>query len=420
MPKTSVHNPSFRTRYLRAAVVFTMLIGTVVAFSGVAANASERAPLAQGISANKIVIGEITSLTGPAAANYYGAVQGAQARFDLQNAEGGVNGRKFQLIAKDDGSSSSTAGTAEQSLIQSSKVFGLIMISDFTVPLISKAQADGIPEIGLYGPQSASDTYAFGFNGVSSPFVSTGKCACYSTDDKELVSLGVKRAAFLGFPLDSLDVEPDANAASRFGLVNAYDNYSLSIGQTAMTTVALAMKSANVDGVFSLQLDTSDFALLAALKDLGMKVKYIDSTAYGQPLLDDPSALSDAQGLVIQVTQQPVEDHSAATIAQQSAFSKYQHFSGVPNLNWTIGWVSADMYITGLKAAEKNPTQASFAKALHDTMGYTAGGLLPAPLVLAQNEIGKGSTSSCSYFVRVQGHSYVPLNGGKPVCGTKI
>src|ERR1700728_2778112 len=107
--------------------------------------ASSNAP---GVSATSINIGIVTSLTGAAAASFNGARQGADARFKLQNSEGGVDGRKINLIAADDTSSPQGAQSAVSELVNEKHVFGLIFISAVTGTAYHLAQQQGVPVIG--------------------------------------------------------------------------------------------------------------------------------------------------------------------------------------------------------------------------------------------------------------------------------
>ncbi|HLG66932.1 MAG TPA: ABC transporter substrate-binding protein, partial [Acidimicrobiales bacterium] len=83
-----------RTRFAAATMALAVGVGYGVATTAAAGAAANRAS-APGVTAKQIIIGLVTSETGPAAANFNGAVQGADARFKLQNAQGGVNGRKI-------------------------------------------------------------------------------------------------------------------------------------------------------------------------------------------------------------------------------------------------------------------------------------------------------------------------------------
>ena len=57
---------------------------------------------APGVTATSITFGSHQPLTGPAAPGYSEIAPASQAFFNYVNAHGGVNGRKLQLIYKDD------------------------------------------------------------------------------------------------------------------------------------------------------------------------------------------------------------------------------------------------------------------------------------------------------------------------------
>ncbi|MFD0885830.1 ABC transporter substrate-binding protein [Streptosporangium algeriense] len=67
-------------------------------------------------STDPIVVGAISSLSGPAA--FPEASQAAKAVFDRVNAQGGVNGRKISYVSVDDKGDPSTAAQASRDLIQ--------------------------------------------------------------------------------------------------------------------------------------------------------------------------------------------------------------------------------------------------------------------------------------------------------------
>jgi ABC-type branched-subunit amino acid transport system substrate-binding protein len=198
-----------------------------------------------------------------------------------------------------------------------------------------------------------------------------------------------------------------------------YLSDSIPLGSVNVTAAVLAMKQAGVDGFNSEMLINTNLAIMEGAKQEGMKlVASLLPTGYDQALLNDPSAVQAAQGGIFATEQVPFEENTAATKAEQSAFETYEHFSGVPNLNWTEGWISADLWIQGLKRAGNNPTHASFLTAVRSVTGYTANGLLPQPLDLSLKDFGKETSSTaCQYFVTLKGTTFVPLNNGKAICG---
>ncbi|MDO9484676.1 MAG: ABC transporter substrate-binding protein, partial [Actinomycetota bacterium] len=59
-----------------------------------AATSNAACPATPGVTPTGISVGWVGSKTGPASTTFIGASEGAQLRFDQENAKGGVNGRK--------------------------------------------------------------------------------------------------------------------------------------------------------------------------------------------------------------------------------------------------------------------------------------------------------------------------------------
>ena len=221
----------------------------------------------------------------------------------------------------------------------------------------------------------------------------------------------------------SIYAEQDFIAGAKaIGLKVGYYNDSTPIGGLNVTPLVLAMKSAGVDGFQSAMLDTTNFAIMTAARQDGLKlVAPMQDVGYDQALLSDPSAVQSAQGAIISVLQVPVEEKTPATEAEQAAFEQYEHFSGVPNLNWTYGWLSADLTIHGLEASGANANRASFLDAVRNIKGWDGEGLLATPSDFSLADFGRlPAQTTCSYYVKLTGNDFVPLNNGKPICGTYV
>ncbi|MFK8081983.1 MAG: ABC transporter substrate-binding protein [Granulosicoccus sp.] len=79
-----------------------------------------------GVFENRIVVGQSAAFTGPADALGLGMKIGLQAAFAEANDAGGVNGRKIELVAYDDGYEPDKAISNTKKLIENDKVFALI------------------------------------------------------------------------------------------------------------------------------------------------------------------------------------------------------------------------------------------------------------------------------------------------------
>jgi ABC-type branched-subunit amino acid transport system substrate-binding protein len=79
----------------------------------------------RGVTDDKIVIGTWAPLTGPAA--LWGAVaRGAEAYFDMVNAEGGIHGRQIEFIVRDDAYQPSRTVAAVREMVERDRVFAMV------------------------------------------------------------------------------------------------------------------------------------------------------------------------------------------------------------------------------------------------------------------------------------------------------
>ena len=81
--------------------------------------------LAQGVSADTILIGQSAALSGPAEQLGKEMKAGAEAYFTVINKAGGVNGRMIKLISVDDGYEPDKAAANTKKLITEDKVLAL-------------------------------------------------------------------------------------------------------------------------------------------------------------------------------------------------------------------------------------------------------------------------------------------------------
>ncbi|HKP34364.1 MAG TPA: ABC transporter substrate-binding protein, partial [Sphingomicrobium sp.] len=85
-----------------------------------------QAALSQGVSPDKIRLGQAAVFSGPAAQLGIQMRNGIKAYFDAVNEKGGVNGRKIELLTVDDGYEPGRTVPNTKKLIAEDKVFALI------------------------------------------------------------------------------------------------------------------------------------------------------------------------------------------------------------------------------------------------------------------------------------------------------
>lgn len=105
-----------------------------------------------GVFADKIVFGQAAALEGPAAALGQDMRVGILAAFQEANKAGGVNGRKLELISKDDGYEPTKSIEVTKKLLDEDKVFALVgpvgtPTSSATQPIAAEM---GVPFVGPF------------------------------------------------------------------------------------------------------------------------------------------------------------------------------------------------------------------------------------------------------------------------------
>lgn len=124
------------------------VLGALLLASSASAWAGENAP---GVDGSQILIGSCSALDGPARFLGLETVTGASAYFDHVNAQGGVHGRKLQLVAFDDGYEPAKAEPCFRRLMKEG-VFaaGFFVGTPTAAKYVPLAEENKLPVVGLF------------------------------------------------------------------------------------------------------------------------------------------------------------------------------------------------------------------------------------------------------------------------------
>ncbi len=401
---------------LRLGTAAFCLTGVLVGVSGAAVSAAKP----------PIVIGLITDDTGAGASSYGGSEVGAEARIDAQNAAGGVDGRKLQLVVEDDQSTPSGNLSAAQTLVEDKGVFGIIDNSSIAFGGANYLNAQKIPVTGAAedGPEwgQKQNSNMFSVDGTLTAPIN-GRDYSYNEGEAAYKTIGITKLAQVVANVPSAIQAANAafSAAKPLGVSKCLEDI-VPIGDVNFTTFALEMKSKGCNGVVVLSLLSTCIAVATAIKQAGLKAKEDCATSYDQSLLDQPTALAAMQGTYTGATINVLGSDIAPPVKTfLSNLKKYTTWpGGIPSLNIDFEYEAADLMIKGLQLAGKNPTRSAFITNLRKVNGYTAGGLIAAP---GDNFTHFGTLAGvpktqCETILEVKGKSFVPA--GKPACGTLV
>ena len=380
-----------------------------------------------GVSPTTIKIGVISSLTGVSSSNFADSPAGALARIQAQNAAGGVDGRKIELVTADDNSTVQGDSTASQAMAKEKGVFGVIDYSAFTFGGYRVLQQAGIPVTGYAfdGPEWGvqPDTNMFSFL----PPVSTawnGKYYYPNYVGKFLASLGAKKPAGFAYgvsPSSIASIKVIFQGASQNGLSACYPNYSIPFGAVDFTAQVLQVKSLGCDAVVGSFVDASDVAMATALSQAGLSnVKKLWYTGYDTLTLKSSASKAAFEGSYFQ---SPVLfDRSIPGVGTMlDNFAKYDpgfHAGDLPDFGAWGSYIAADLMIKGLELAGQNPTRKAFIANLRQVSNYDASGILATPTSFTNFGTPQMMpTTACAYFVELKNGQFVnAAPNGKSVC----
>ena len=369
-----------------------------------------------------LTVALILSETGEAATQDVGAIQGFEARLDLQNSEGGADGHKLVPLVIDDETSPTEVVTAAQEAISKGAI-GIVSDSALFFLADKYPQEAGVPVTGTNtdGPEWGEQPFT---NMFSSDFGSLDPKYPASTLQGLVVKqLGGTLAATYGY-----GISPDSARAVQFDTISMKDvgisvpvqDASVPLGSVDFTSAALIAKQNHVNALFPNLEASSNYALAIAYKQAGIKLKAaVFPVGLQQSLIGSP-AWSQVQGEYFMSLFHPFTIPDAGTEQMQAALEKYTGYAKsdqFPTFGDYEGWLGADLMIKGIQGAGSNPTRASVITALRSIKAYNGNGILP--ITINYSTVFGHLSPQCVWLFKAEktGFSLVQKND---VCGKEI
>jgi branched-chain amino acid transport system substrate-binding protein len=364
----------------------------------------------------------LTSFTGPLAATFSTVATGFEARIALQNAQGGVDGRKIQIVNGDDQGSASQALAAAKTLVEQNGVFAVGGLGTYVFAAAPYLKQQNIPVVGYSidgGPEWAAP-YTNTVAVLGSPNLSHPAPVAWGSF---LKSHGATSVAAVGAAAPSAQViaKNIITSSKAAGLKAPYLNTTIPLTQTAgFDSVVQAIKATGADAVTMSQGTAADLGLLSAIQQAGLKLKVV-------------LVLPPVPGVSITNAQVKTElantwsgwpvlppiEKNTSNERITNALATYEKQTTLPDQNELAAWASADAIIQGLQAAGKDPTRETFLTDLKGMTNYDGGGTSLGVTNISQS-FGAGAQDAgpapgdCIAFTQFAGDAY---QNPSTVCG---
>jgi branched-chain amino acid transport system substrate-binding protein len=330
-----------------------------------------KAAAAPGVTDTSIKLGGSYPFSGPASA-YASIASGVKARFAAENAKGGVNGRKIEFVALDDGYEPQRAVTNARRLVEQEKVFALFntLGTPNNLAIWDYLNQQKVPQ--LYVATGAS---AFGADVSAHPFT-TGWQPDYVSEAKayaEFLKTSKPKAKVAvlfqndGFGKDLLGGFEKAIEGSDIEIV-ARESYEV----TDPTISSQMRKLASSGGDTFLNITTPKFsaqAIAAIAKSDWKPLHILNNVGASKKLVLEPVGLKNAKDIVSMTYFKDPEDpqwaDDAAMQEYKAGMKKFEPKADPLEAFCAYGWTAASTMIEALKAM-KEPTRDALMEAVRN------------------------------------------------------
>lgn len=340
--------------------LLTILAG--LSFSGLAEN---------GVFNDKIVLGQAAVFSGPAAQLGIQMRNGIKAYLDHVNAQGGIHGRKIELVTEDDRYETKVAPEASKKLIEEHKVFALLgYVGTPTgvahLPVVNQAR---VPLVGMF---TGAEVLRVPF----SRYIFHVRASYYDETEKiveQIVSIGGKNIAVF--------YQDDAyGLAGLTGTEIAMKKRSMQISTKATVErntikVENAVKTIHAmkpDAVVMISAYTSIAEFVRQMRRAGSGATFYNVSFVGSKALADALGKEGVGVAISQVVPFPwgtgvpvVKEYQQ--LAKKAGFTDY-------NFSALEGFLSTKVLVEGLRRTGRNLTRERFIATMESMRDVDLGG----------------------------------------------
>jgi ABC-type branched-subunit amino acid transport system substrate-binding protein len=365
-----------RVTRLVAVIVAAGLAATAIGDGAGAAEGDQQYPPVDqpGVTDDTIRVGGVTSTTNAIQGKYGEAYDGVKAYFAMINSKGGIYGRDLKVVAERDDNMTNNRREVQALLDQDNIFAALPMATIFQFSGADLLQDQGVPTFGWNINAEFTDKDALFGDRPGLCFDCPGPALPWLAR-----KLGKKSVAVLAY-----NSTPSSRDCAK-GVINSFKEYkspakvnfvddALTFGVTDFSVQVGKMKDENVDFVTTCMDLNGVFNLQKELRKQRVRAVQYLPDGYDQEFMKENGKLF--AGSIVLTGFAPFE-----TKPRPKGLKNYLKWikktGGSKNTSTMTGWINADQFVTGLKAAGPDFTRQKVIDAINNGPEFTAGGLLP-------------------------------------------
>jgi ABC-type branched-subunit amino acid transport system substrate-binding protein len=358
-----------------------------------------------GVTADQIVLGNVSTLSGPVPGLFQGAVLGAQAVVAYQNSKGGLFGRKFRLDVRDDQFDTGQNRAVTNELIPKAFAFlgSFSLFDDAAADAVGKA---GIPDLSVPLNQSRGDIRNnFSVAPADTRGAPTGPFEYFKQRFPDAVrSMGT---LYGDVPAAKISHQRFKAAAESVGWKYVYER-GYQATETDFTADVVRMRQNGVKGIYLVSTDDKTTArIVKALAQQGFKPQFI--VANYMPTLISLGGAA-VEGVFGDSPFSLFGSEDSGTTPEVALFNQW--FQKVrpgakPDLFAVYSWAEGRLLFQALEAAGPKATRADVLRELAKIPTYSANDLI-GPAGPAAKKPGQ-----CYVISQIKGGRYARVDPAK-------
>jgi ABC-type branched-subunit amino acid transport system substrate-binding protein len=327
-----------------------------------------------GVSADKIVLGQAAALTGPAAALGQGMKLGLEAAFAEANKAGGIKGRKLELKSVDDGYEPTRSIGVVKKLLEEDKVFAIIgtVGTPTAAAILPIATNAGVPMIGAFsGVEFLREPYKpLAMNVRASYYQETEAMVEHLTKDLGYTRIGI------------MYQDDGYGQAGLAGLQRALEKRGMKLageGTYERNTVAikaalLAVRKAKPEAVVMISSYKPAAAFIKLAREIKFDPTFVNVSFVGSDALAKELGTNGAGVVVTQVVPFPL-DNKIPVVGRYQAALKSVAPDAKPGFVSLEGYLVGRTLIAGLEKIDGAPTRKGLIEAVQKASPIDVGGM---------------------------------------------
>jgi branched-chain amino acid transport system substrate-binding protein len=374
-----------------------------------------------GVTADAINVGGVASVTNPLGGNYGDSFKGVQAYFDMVNSEGGIFGRQLKITEQKDDKLADNKATVD-SLISDPNIFAILPVAVLSFDGGADVAKSGIPTFGWLingewqgsasDPRSNMFAQSGSYLGATDPTYSLVWLADHLKKEKVgVLAYSVPQSADCATGIENGFKQYGKGSDAKL----VFEDKSLSFGVTDLSVQVSKMKQAGVDLVTTCMDQNGVVTVAKEMKKQQMDALQYLPDGYDEDFVKQFGDLFEGSIVRTDFTQwQLPESQQPAGLKN---FLKWMNKDGSKlDQNSITGWLNADLFVKGLKAAGQDFTRQKVIDAINKMTNYTADGVLHSVDWTKAHTENATPTLACEFKSTIKNSQFVPnySEPGKP------